>query len=286
MGGLGSTGLIFIGIGALSAIIAVLLYMRTRRFLEDAVAVQGTVTGLSAHSSSEGGTTYSPIVQFTTVEGQAHTFTESVSSNPPRYQPGATVKVLYPPANPQKARVQGWFGLWYLPAFSALFALIFLGVGIPLSLADDAVTTAAQEGIPSEISSLLPSLEPGELPEGLPSIDIGAPPGSGPILVINDGSGVPRTLNPTCDSLRDTKGGKVREVKLSFDGGTLTFTASPFTGPGPYVAGTSLEVGGSVLQDGEISGAAIFDETGTAGVVNLVAGTSTVSGAWECSEQH
>jgi len=280
MSEMSTVGLSFIGIGALSAIIAVFLYMRTRRFLEDAVAVQGTVTGLAQSHSSEGGTTYSPIVQFSTVEGESHTFTERVSSNPPRYQPGATVKVLYPPTNPQKARVQGWFGLWYLPAFAALFALIFLGVGIPISLAGDDVVTPSDVAIPPAIASL----QPGELPEGLPSIDIEAPPGSGPVLVINDGSGVPRTLNPTCDSLRDTKGGKSRDVKLSFEGGTLTFTASPFTGPGPYVAGTNLEVGGSVLQNGEISGAAIFDETGTAGVVNLVAGTSTVSGAWECSE--
>ncbi len=277
---MGTTGLAFIGVGAVSAIAALLLYMRARRFVENAVRVQGVVTGLAESHSSEGGTTYSPIVQFSTVEGQSHTFTESVSSNPPRYQPGATVNVLYPPDNPQKARVQGWFGLWYLPAFAALFGVIFLGVGIPLSLASDDTLVPSEAIPPSLIESLVPSLDP----EGLVPTDIGAPPGSGPVLVVNDGSGIPGTFTPTCDSLKDVKGGKERAVRLGFDGETLTFTAAPFTGPGPYVAGSNLQVQASVFgSDDPVQGAVIFDETGEAGVVNLVAGTSTISGAWDCS---
>ena len=276
--------LIFVGIGAVSAIAAILLYISRRRFLRDAVSVQGTVTGHAARSSSEGGTSYAPVVQFSTVEGQTHTFTESVASNPPRHQPGASVKVLYPPDNPQAARVAGWFGLWFLPAFSALFAVIFLGAGIPWYLTADEPVDVGQISIP-EIESLLPSGLP-EIPgTGPPPGVPGMGPASGPVMVVTQ-DGVPSRFSATCDGLRDVKGGKGREVRLGFDGQTLRFTAMPFTGPGPYVAGQNLSATGSVFADANaaLSGAVIFDQTGEAGVVNLVAGNSTVSGTWTCAD--
>lgn len=281
-----TTALVFLGIGGLSLITGLVLFMSRRRFLRDAVSVQGTVTGHVERSGSEGGTVYSPVVQFTTMEGQALTFTESVATNPPRHQPGAPVKVLYPPGNPQAARVAGWFGLWFLPTFALLFGLIFLGVGVPIYLFADDPVEAADGAIPEIQESLLPS---GAIP-GIPGIEPGAGvPGSGqasgPVLAVVQG-GVATRHAATCDSLRDVKGGKGREVRLSFDGQSVRFTATPFTGPGPYVAGQNLVATGSVFEDpsAEVSGAVIFDETGEAGVINLVAGKSTVSGSWSCTD--
>jgi Protein of unknown function (DUF3592) len=274
--------LILLGIGGLSLIAGILLIMSRRRFLRDAVSVQGTVAGHAERSGSEGGTVYSPVVQFTTMEGQALTFTESVASNPPRHQAGASVKVLYPPGNPQAARVAGWFGLWFLPTFALLFGLIFLAVGVPLYLFVDDPLEAAGVSIPDLQESLLPS---GLIPGGEPGAGVpGSGQAGGPVLVVVQ-DGVPGRHAATCDSLRDLKGGKNREVRLGFDGQAVRFTATPFTGPGPYVAGQNLEATGSVFTDpsAEISGAVIFDNTGEAGVINLVAGNSTVSGSWSCA---
>jgi hypothetical protein len=277
-------GLLFAGIGGLSLLIGILLYISRKRFLRTAVSAQGTVTGHVERSGSEGGTVYSPVVQFTTVEGQTLTFTESVASNPPRHQPGASVKVLFPPGNPQAARVAGWFGLWFLPSFALLFGLAFLGAGVPIYMfAEDPVEPAAVS-IPEIGETLLPSGLP-DIPgiDEIPEIPGGVQPG-GPILVVSQG-GVPERHTPTCDALRDIKGGKARVVRLSFDGQSIEFTASPFTGPGPYVAGQNLNASGSAFADpaAELSGAVIIDETGKAGIINLVAGDSTISGQWSCA---
>jgi hypothetical protein len=278
------TGLIFAGVGGVSLLIGILLYISRRRFLRDAVSVPGTVTGHVQRSGSEGGTVYSPVVQFTTMEGQALTFTESVASNPPRHQAGASVKVLYPPGNPQAARVAGWFGLWFLPTFALLFGLGFLGAGVPIFLLVDEPPEAASVSIPGSAETLLPSGLP-DIPgvDGIPEVSGEVQPG-GPILVVSQG-GVPERYTPTCDALRDVKGGKARVVRLSFGGQSIEFTASPFTGPGPYVAGQNLTASGSVFADpaAELSGAVILDETGEAGIINLVAGNSTISGQWSCA---
>lgn len=104
------------------------------------------------------------------------------------------------------------------------------------------------------------------------------------ILVIQQGSGAPQPVPVTCESVRDVKGGKDREVRLIFAGGSLTFRASPYTGPGAYTPGSNLEVGGTVFGNGDsLSGAVVFDQTGQAGAVNLVAGEKLATGAWDCS---
>jgi hypothetical protein len=286
MNGSSTIGLAFLGVGALSLVIGILLYLRTRRFLGSAVSVQGLVTGMVEAQGSEGGTTYKPVVEFTTVDGQAVTFTDLVGSSPPRYAAGTTVKVMYPPGDPQAARIPSWFRLWFLSSFSALFGVIFVGVGAVLALsggeAQDEITLPGIS-IPSGVG--IPSggisIPPGLIPSGvIPSI----PPAGADVLVIQQGSGSPQPVPVSCDSVRDLKGGKDREVRLSFEGGSLTFLASPYTGPGAYTAGNNLEVGGTVFAKGDaLSGAVVFDQTGQAGVVNLVAGEKLATGTWDCS---
>lgn len=66
-----TVGLGLLAAGAVSALIAVALFLRSRRFLGNAVSVQGLVTAMEEGTGSEGGTVYRPVVEFTTVDGQA-----------------------------------------------------------------------------------------------------------------------------------------------------------------------------------------------------------------------
>ena len=268
----------------MSLLAAVLLFLRTRRFLSTAVAVSGTVMDMVARSGSEGGVVYSPVVQFTTVEGQAVTFTDSVGRSPPKYTPGDTVKVMYPPGRPEAARIPGWFSLWFLPSFSLLFGLIFGVVGGFLYMtADEATTLPGGIEIPEGVAGT--EIPPGLIPSGVvPSLPAPGAAAGGSVLIVSQGAGAPSTLPATCESIRDR--GKAREVKLGFQGGSLTFRASPYTGPGPYLPGSNLEVNGTVFE-GEttpLTGAVVFDESGQSGAVNLVAGNRIASGSWACSE--
>jgi uncharacterized protein DUF3592 len=244
--------------------------------MESATAAQGLVTGLEEGSGGEGGTVYRPIVQFTTAEGQVATFTESVGSSPPRYSVGQTVRVVYPPGNPSGARIPSWFGLWFIPAFAALFAVILIPLGAFLYFSGpdlgapeppSVVTIPSNVPLPPELAS------PGVLPTSIPT--------SGSVLVIQSGSGIPSPVQVTCDSVRDR--GKSREVRMSYQGGHLVFKASPYTGPGAYTPGSNLEVAITIFEGvNDLTGAVLFDQSGQAGAINLVAGDRIVTGSWDC----
>jgi hypothetical protein len=70
-----------------------------------------------------GGTTKAPVVQFTTSEGEAISFTHGVASRPPRYRVGQEVMVRYQPGRPHEAWIDSFSSSWLTP-------LIMLGVGI------------------------------------------------------------------------------------------------------------------------------------------------------------
>lgn len=74
----------------------------------------GTVVRLEESESNEGGTVYSPVVEFT-ANGQTHSFESGNASDPPDYEVGDEVKVLYDPAAPNEARIESFAELWLMP---------------------------------------------------------------------------------------------------------------------------------------------------------------------------
>ncbi len=107
--------LITAGVGGVLSLVAVVLLIRTRGFLARAHAVKGTVIEMVYSRSSEGGGGYSPRYQFVTTDGQVIVRKDNLSTNPPRFQVGDEIDVLYEPAKPQKARINKWMNLYFLP---------------------------------------------------------------------------------------------------------------------------------------------------------------------------
>jgi hypothetical protein len=127
-------GPIFFGVGLLLLVIAIFLIYRTRRFLARAVDTTGTVISFVTSHSSEGGVTYKPVVQFQ-VGGQVVQFVDSMGSSPPSYEVGEVLPVKYDPLNPQKARPNKPFRLWFAPGLLILMGAIFGGIGAAMLLA-------------------------------------------------------------------------------------------------------------------------------------------------------
>jgi hypothetical protein len=125
-------GIVFSLVGGLLALIGVFLFIRTRIFIGKAQEVKGTVIQMVYSHSSEGGGGYSPVYQFKTLEGKAIVIHDSLSSNPPRFQVGQEVDVLYESGNPQKARINKWMNLYFVPVLLGGMGLIFGGVGIAI----------------------------------------------------------------------------------------------------------------------------------------------------------
>lgn len=75
----------------------------------------GVVVELEEQSDTEGGCcTYVPIVEYT-VNGQAYSIRGGVASDPPQYQVGEQVPILYDPAGPDKAQINKGFERWFFP---------------------------------------------------------------------------------------------------------------------------------------------------------------------------
>ena len=128
-------GIVFSLVGGLLALIGVFLFMRTRIFIGKAQEVKGTVIQMvySRTSSSSGsGGGYAPVYQFRTLDGQTIMIHDSLSSNPPRFQVGQEIDVLYESGNPQKARINKWMNLYFVPVLLGGMGLIFGGVGIAI----------------------------------------------------------------------------------------------------------------------------------------------------------
>lgn len=91
--------------------------------------VEGTVVGNVYRSGNKRGS-YTPEVAFRTRQGRDVSFKPSFSSNPPIYQVGDTVRVVYQ-GDGERARILSFglrFGLaWSL--FGAGLALVFIALG-------------------------------------------------------------------------------------------------------------------------------------------------------------
>jgi hypothetical protein len=119
---------VFSIVGVLLLAGALLLWNNSRQFVAGAHKAQGTVVELIESRDSDG-STYKPVVRFTTVDGREITYTESFSGNPPPYDVGDTVEVLFTPDNSHKARIRGFMSLWLGPAILSGMGIIFAAIG-------------------------------------------------------------------------------------------------------------------------------------------------------------
>jgi hypothetical protein len=90
--------------------------------------VSGTVVDLAASQSGDG-TTYRPIVQFKSKNGQTVTFESSTGSNPASYSQGQRVEVFYRQTAPQDAEINDLFSLWGPPAICGTLGAAFFAFG-------------------------------------------------------------------------------------------------------------------------------------------------------------
>ena len=127
-------GLIFGGVGFLLAALAMFFLIRTRIFINNSQQTQGTITQMvySRDSESSG---YIPVFRFRTLQGQEVEVSGNLRTNPPQFQVGQTIDVLYDPDNPQKARIKKWMNLYFVPALLGFLGLLFGGIGIAVVIA-------------------------------------------------------------------------------------------------------------------------------------------------------
>jgi len=85
------------------------------RLQNEGLTTTGSVVRLEESNSSEGGCcVYSPVIEFS-ANGQTHSFEGDNASDPPAYQVGEVVNVIYDPADPSTAQINKWTERWLFP---------------------------------------------------------------------------------------------------------------------------------------------------------------------------
>ena len=85
------------------------------RLQKEDLTTTGSVVRLEESNSSEGGCcVYSPVIEFS-ANGQTHSFEGDNASDPPAYQVGEVVNVIYDPADPSTAQINKWTERWLFP---------------------------------------------------------------------------------------------------------------------------------------------------------------------------
>ncbi|MCC3774238.1 DUF3592 domain-containing protein [Streptomyces sp. UNOB3_S3] len=112
-----------LGGGTLGLVVGLILAGVSVSFSSDAQRARGTVVALERREDAA-----YPVVEFTPANGATRKFRDSAGSNPPSYEVGEQVGVLYRPGSPGDARIDGFPSLWGTP-------LIFGGVGLVFTVA-------------------------------------------------------------------------------------------------------------------------------------------------------
>lgn len=123
---------IFTAIGALVAIIGVILLVRAAWFVAHAVKTTGMVCRLEQHTT---GGEYYPVFSFKDASGSEFTIRANVGLNICKALPGEKIPVLYFPANPTQARMASFCGLWMLDLIITGFGIFVGSMAVVLAMA-------------------------------------------------------------------------------------------------------------------------------------------------------
>jgi hypothetical protein len=151
-----------IAFGSLFLVIGLVFAGVSVSFVVDAERAPGTVVDLEwqqSHSSSSrknGGSNQPmayPVVDFTSADGKPREFQDSTGSNPPSYDVGDPVEVLYRANDPGGARINGFLSLWLLPLIFSGVGLLIAGVGTAVALVSRQRSRSRAAGTKAVVSS-------------------------------------------------------------------------------------------------------------------------------------
>ncbi len=124
-------GIIFFLIGLGLSVSGVFSIFKVRRQVADSVKTAGTVFGFGK-IMGKSGYIYCPQVAFTDAKGRQIKFQSEVGSQPPAYNIGQKVQIIYQPNNPQKAEIDSVMSLWFVPGCTSALGLAFTFLGFVL----------------------------------------------------------------------------------------------------------------------------------------------------------
>lgn len=114
------------GVGTFYAISSV------NELASEGIRTEGTVIDFNYRRGDEGSGTYAPVVEFYDRQGVRQVYHSGTSSNPPAYDRGEKVDIIYREGTPERAMIDSFTDRWMMTALLGLFTLVFGGVGYGL----------------------------------------------------------------------------------------------------------------------------------------------------------
>lgn len=121
-------GWLLLGVGTLAAGLG--FGVDTSLFLYNSIAADGTIVDMSAIPNRyDDAIDYFPVFTFATEDGQAYTARSGVGTNPPAFETGQKVRVLYLKSNPDSVKLDTFWQLWFVTVMCAGLGALFTGTG-------------------------------------------------------------------------------------------------------------------------------------------------------------
>lgn len=120
---------ILVLIGLILLVSGVRLFQSSRKFLETGIKTKATVIEnipVQSYDHTQTYNLYAPLLEYD-VKGKKETYTPSTRSNPPAYDIGEKVTIVYSQKNPKDVRIVSYWGIY-------IGSNIFLALGLPMLL--------------------------------------------------------------------------------------------------------------------------------------------------------
>lgn len=100
------------------------LFLHRLDFYKKAIRTTGTVIRIDSSRTRDGYTSYAPVYEFRTYDGETITKRHDTFTSPPQYQVGQSIDLLYYPEYPSVVEIHGKGDLFKTPIFVAFIGVV------------------------------------------------------------------------------------------------------------------------------------------------------------------
>lgn len=129
-------------VASILVLIAGYRFFSTQEFLANGVWTKGTISGQNFQNDPDG-YFYSPIVTFADKQGIIRSWISEIAYNPPRFQIGQVVDVVYRPYDPTIALIREFWDLYLIDLLLVGIGALFALLSLPLFLSKEKVSDDA-----------------------------------------------------------------------------------------------------------------------------------------------
>jgi len=120
---------LFLPFGIAMVVVGLVLYCNEWRFVRSAQHTTGTITMLESKTDSDGDVSFNPHFTFSKSDGTVVAIRSSVGTNPPDFEVGQQVPVIFDARNPMTAKIATTFQIYGFSIVVEILGIAFIAIG-------------------------------------------------------------------------------------------------------------------------------------------------------------